>query len=426
MGYNRAMGKGVDRGVHEPSGSRSTDLLSSGRRPVAGASRGPLPGSASAADAELEWGLGSRAFGALLDGGAAHRLPPDAAVSRARSWAQPGVRQVGRPAVPLLLGLQRSAGNRAVGQYILRQVPRRRGQPNLKTGIPALAKWIVEVLKDRALTRASRDAILMKVDASPSLADPDTGKRAVEKLYNYYLWHSGGRPFEVDVAAAIKSGALSPDIKSRLPRLFPGVASDIKRKKEVKAAVERYRAALRKRKSLSGTQMFHAWIVENWDWFIATKYVHKGRPPKDGLFFSEPTRAFDSVASLRRWLEQLRREFDRSARVWQRWMFGEGPGGGSVAEPVTGYQRTARYIALDANTRVRGKRPSTTDAFGRLKGHDFVALSEALTRKINADRYHTARGRGRHVKKIRWPKEEIWKQIHDHMRVHSVPYPGSR
>ncbi len=238
-GYNHSMGKGVDRGVHEPSCSKSTDLPSGGRKPVtgAGSSRGRRPDPAEATVAGLEWGIGSRAFGALLDGSAADRLPPDEAASRVRPRAVPGVRPVGTPATPLLLGLQRSAGNRAVGQYVLRQVPRRRGQPNLKTGIPATAKRIVEVLRDRALTRKSRDVILMKVDGYPSLADPDTGKRAVEKFYNYYLWHSGGRPFEVDVAAAIKSGALSPDIKTRLPHLFPGIASDIKRRKEVKVRI---------------------------------------------------------------------------------------------------------------------------------------------------------------------------------------------
>jgi len=279
-------------------------------------------------------------------------------------------------------------------------------QVNLSTGMPGVVGLVRNTLNNKLYSVPFREGFLISMDSNKSLMN------SIQPFFDTYYWRYKVT-FEDDILLAIKEGALSKDIRSKLPNLFPKIAETEKRSQELAKVRKLYEKTLQRKKDLSAVELFSAWVLKNWDYMSGNKYIHKGIPPENGLFFFEPETPVNSTTDLINYFQELYVEFRGSLNRLR--VFGGTEGGASATHPTIMYQQLMRWIALDSQTKVRGK---------RLSAHkDFLVLSilpetlKELKQLINKEKF----SRIRSGKLVVWKKNEIWKGIKRHLEEHPIP-----
>jgi len=273
-------------------------------------------------------------------------------------------------------------------------------------GMQGVVSSVRNILKDKFLSLPYREGFLKFLDRIP--------KEKFGDFFYTYQWRFKVN-FEEDIQLAIQEGKLSKDIKSKLPNLFPEVAERERILKNLASARENYKKTLQQKKDLFGMELFFAWVLDNWDYLWRMSYTHKGTPLEDGLFFYEPKIPVKSEEDLKKYLGKLYVECDASIRRTTQYTGVSGGVNPNAATPTISYQQLLRWIALDSQTSVRGKRLSSYKEYQLLTV--FPEALKELTRRINLNLYN----RIQNGVLVTWKKEEIWQVIYRHLADHNIP-----
>jgi hypothetical protein len=300
--------------------------------------------------------------------------------------------------------LNRMINNRAVAKEV--SEGKFRQEIDYSKGMPGLVALVRNTLKNKINSVEFRESFLYSLDSNKEL------REKISTFFYTYQWHFKVS-FEEDVRLAIEEGSLSKDIRSRLPNLFPEIAEKEKRVKQLAIARQQYEKILQQKGQLSAVELFYAWVLHNWNYLCEKSYTHKARPPQNGLFFYEPETPIASMGDLSKYLLELYKEFRVS--LYRIREYGGTELGGSATVPTIMYQQLMRWIALDSQTSIRGKRLSTYKEYKLLE--TFPENLKELARRIDANRF----SKPENGKRIEWRKEEIWQEIEHHLKDYNIP-----